>query len=240
MALLEAPLRVSATATRHLEHFARAHQPIRDGDALEISKATRQLFPMHRPKKLDCGPPPFDALATDTLPQVSCADLLASRVPQLNHSVRLVLGITSAPNKWGRKIRAGIRRTWLSYPSVNRSVIACFVIGRRSVKPRELKLLDVEAAKFGDLAFLPYVRDGDGPFVTISKAHAWFRLASEQLGLITKGDAEHSNSSRAVIGGYKAVAAHSVRHIAKVDDDTYLNLPELQHDLDSLHCWPHT
>ena len=45
--------------------------------------------------------------------------------------------------------------------------------------------------------------------------------------------------AQCVIGGYKATEAHPVRHIAKVDDDTFLNLPVLQRDLDSLHCRKH-
>jgi len=91
----------------------------------------------------------------------------------------------------------------------------------------------------GDLVFLPFVRDGDGPFVTISKAHAWFRLACESLGLISRGDAAKSDSPRSVLDGYTAVEAHPVRHIAKVDDDTFLNLPLLQRDLNSFHCAKH-
>lgn len=228
--------------SRYLQHFSSSHDAARDGDPVALSHATPHLYSIHGPRSRAIACPnsaPFDPHATLSLPKVTCADLLSSRLPHMAHSVRLVLGVTSAPNKWGRKIRDGIRRTWWTYPSVNRSVVVCFVVGRKSVKQREQVKLYSEAARYGDIAILPHVRDGDGPFVTISKAHAWFRLASELLGLITTGDAEFSNSSRSVIGGYKATEAHPVRHIAKVDDDTFLNLPVLQRDLDSLHCRKH-
>jgi hypothetical protein len=151
--------------------------------------------------------------------------------------VRLVLGITSPPHRRGAKQREGIRQTWFRYPGMGRTVVACFVIGRNGTKERDRARMDQEARIKGDLIFLPHVRDGDGPFVTISKLHAWFRLACELLGLISRGDPLRSNSPRAVLGGYGAALTHGVRHIAKVDDDTFLNLPVLTRELDSLHCW---
>ena len=227
----------SSADLRFLEHLSRPHNGTLDGDAVAISRASSVHYTLHRPARgmAACGPPP--AFPASVRP--SCTALLAANTTALA-GVRLVLGITSAPDRFGQRRRNGIRSTWMRHAAAPGSdTLVCFVVGRRGVKERELTRLDAEAAQHADLVFLPHVRDGDGPFVTISKAHAWFRLACELLGLISRGeDALHSNSPRSVLGGYAAVARHHVRHIAKVDDDTYLHLPVMQRDLDAMHCHP--
>lgn len=246
----------NATAAYFMEHFTRGHESDRDGDPIFISRQVTKLYHVQwgHKLKLACGPSPFAAAPSQVAASISssssapppplatCADLLAGRASKFD-GIRLVLGITSAPDKHGIKRRQGIRQTWLRWAADRRSgTVACFVVGLKGVKPRERKRLDAEMAQHGDVALLPYVRDGDGPFVTISKLHAWFRLATEQLGLISKGDAEHSDSLRSVLGGggYASAASRTtIRHIAKVDDDTFLHLPVMQADLDALHCQRH-
>ena len=56
-----------------------------------------------------------------------------------------------------------------------------------------------------------------GPFTTITKVYHWYRMVSELLGMIDSRTAQPLSD--------ELLAAHSVRHIAKVDDDTFLNLP---------------
>ena len=56
-----------------------------------------------------------------------------------------------------------------------------------------------------------------GPFTTITKVYHWYRMVSELLGMIDLRTAQRVSD--------ELLAAHSVRHIAKVDDDTFLNLP---------------
>jgi hypothetical protein len=245
-----------------MEHMIRLHIPSLDGDATELSRLSDSHFKVvrkHNVHSHSCeAPPPFaesSATAYRRRP-ATCADLRAGRHDILD-GVRLVLGITSAPDKWGQLRRRGIRQTWMRYPAVGRAVVMCFIVGRKELKPKEAARLDAEQEAYDDFVFLRHTLDGRGPFVTISKAHAWFRLASEMIGLIggrpqsspddwsvLSAEEAHAQHPRFVLGGSSAAAAgrvhaHHVRHIAKVDDDTYLHLPELQRDLDSLHCHPH-
>ena len=247
---------METNASRFLEHFASTHLLARDGDAVAESRTCAHDFPVVRPRiaAKRCGSPP--SFIGSAKRSASCADLRHSRLSALR-GVRLVLGVTSAPDRWGALRRAGIRQTWMHYPGVGQSTLVCFVVGRRRVRRKDLVRLDAEAALHGDLVFLRGTVDGQGPFVTISKLHAWFRLASELLGLIDRGESGggggesgggsgalssaeaaqlHPSSPRHPIGGYAAAAAHSVRHIGKVDDDTFIHVPELQRELDALHC----
>lgn len=273
------------------EHFSRLHDPRVDGDAVSASRNVSEFFDVLRKptarSQACAGPPPFPPAPCSQLQNLAtCADLRNGRTESLL-GVRLVLGITSAPDKWGAMRRDGIRQTWLRYPQVGCTVVYCFIVGRRvglkreHARQRELSRLDEEASRHNDLLFLRHTLDGDGPFVTISKLHAWFRLATEMLGLVggrtpSGGSSDGGAgadwsalsfedagpmSPRHVIsyGGGSIVAestaggpgfatgprgaapraALAVRHIAKVDDDTFLNIPELLQDLDSLHCHPH-
>ena len=132
--------------------------------------------------------------------------------------------------------RDGIRKTWFRFHGVGRWTLACFVVGRIGVKKKDLAKLDAEAAVHGDVIFLRGTQDGRGPFVTISKLHAWFRLASELLGLIDRGpDAASMEDEVALLkpdSPRKPITTGplgaSVRHIAKVDDDTFIHLPVMQ------------
>ena len=182
---------LGGNASRYEEHLSRGHFDDRDGDALALSRQCVQTY--HFPKRAllrqECGPRPVeDDSAGAAGPAATCSDLLAARASAFAHT-RLVLGVTTSPDKWGAFRRDGIRRTWFQYGSDGGGgVLVCFVVGRAGVKAARLEALDAEAARTGDLVFLPFVRDGDGPFVTISKAHAWFRLACESLGLISRGE----------------------------------------------------
>ena len=233
------------TSPRYLQHFASPLLPSRDGDAIIESKncwRAYHLWPAHKTAKT-CTSPFAAASSSADPPIATCADLLASRYGKLRH-IRLVLGITSAPDKWGAKRRDGIRKTWFRFHGVGRWTLACFVVGRIGVKKKDLAKLDAEAAVHGDVIFLRGTQDGRGPFVTISKLHAWFRLASELLGLIDRGpDAASMEDEAALLkpdNPRKPITTGplgaSVRHIAKVDDDTFIHLPVMQSDLDSLHC----
>ena len=246
---------------RHLEHMVRLHDPSVDGDPVALSRKSDdhfQLVRKHSVRSHACSAPPPFAYSRPNVqwPLATCADLRAGRHEALR-GVRLVIGITSAPDKWGQLRRHGIQQTWMRYPEVGRTTVVCFIVGRNDLKPKESARLDAEQETHDDFVFLQHTRDGRGPFVTITKAHSWFRLATEMLALVggrTPSVAEdwsvlsaeeaHAQHPRIVLGGSSVaaaglVASHHVRHIAKVDDDTFLQLPELQRDLDSLHCHAH-
>ena len=272
--------------------MARAHDTRIDGDPIAASRLTG-LYHIDSPKKAArrCADPAAEdeqrlfsltassAASAATLPlppplrtpdpavpipRVRCTDGAA----RLAQGVRLVLGVHSAPNKFGRERRNGIRETWMRYPSVGRTVMACFIVGRRGVKPKHLRAMDEEQAQHADMVFLndtvhtgghPHLMmagtrasmaagavrtwqlDGAGPFVTISKLHDWFRLVACELlppppppSAAAAGGGGGARGSAAL-----GTLATSVRHVAKVDDDTFLNLPLLQARLDSLWCHPH-
>lgn len=216
-----------------LDTLNRTHDPAVDGDAIEQSFG--RAYKLRRPQspcRVGTGssdvaePPSVAATSSDNSGPVraTCADLLAGRASAFV-GVKLVLGISTAPDKWGIRRRVGIRETWLRFPAVGRTVVSCFVLGRRQVKPRHLEVLDAEQARHDDIAWLNQTLDGQGPFTTITKVHHWYRLATELLGLV---DATTGAPVRA------ALASTTIRHIAKVDDDTFLNLPVLQADLHAL------
>ena len=198
-----------ANASRFLAHFASTHLLARDGDAVAESRTCAHDFPVVRPRiaAKRCGTPPSFIGSAER--SASCADLRHSRLSALR-GVRLVLGVMSAPDRWGALRRAGIRQTWMHYPGVGQSTLVCFVLGRRRVRRKDLARLDAEAALHGDLVFLRGTVDGQGPFVTISKLHAWFRLATEMLGLVGgRTPCRALNSSSGVRSGSAAAAGGS-------------------------------
>ena len=95
-----------------------------------------------------CGPdtwtPPSTAANATNL--LTCADY-AERKPGWQ-SVRLVMGVATGPSN--RKRRDAIRQTWMRWPSVGRTVVVCFAVGRKQVPPTVLSHLDDEAAAHGD------------------------------------------------------------------------------------------
>lgn len=130
--------------------------------------------------------------------------------------VRLLLGVHSAPDGAGAARRDGVRATWLRWAEVGRSVHACFVVGR-DVPAGSVAALEAEAARHGDVVWLDGTRDGRGPFVTIIKLYAWYRHVAAMLGQ----------------GG-----GGGVRHVAKVDDDTFVHVPVMLAELDAMRCVP--
>lgn len=157
-----------------------------------------------------CGPdtwtPPSTAANATNL--LTCADY-AERKPGWQ-SVRLVMGVATGPSN--RKRRDAIRQTWMRWPSVGRTVVVCFAVGRKQVPPTVLSHLDDEAAAHGDILFLP-VSDGCVSMVSIGKAYAFWATASR----LAEG-----SPARPLI--------------AKADDDSFVNLPLLQQTLGRLHC----
>ena len=104
------------------------------------------------------------------------------------------------------------------WPQVGQSVVVCFLIGRRQVAASTLAVLDSEAAEFRDLLFLP-VTDGCVNMVSIGKAHAFWTRAAQLMR-----PQLHSS-------------VQPLRHVGKVDDDSFVNAPLLLEILDRLHCW---
>ena len=160
-----------------LDTLNRTHDPSVDGDA--IARSFGRAYRVRGPEQpcrnrtsfgdggassgLQSLPPPPEALGST---RATCADLRASRHEALA-GVRLVLGVSTAPDKWGERRRVGIRETWLRWPSVGRSVVSCFVLGRRQLNacstPKcfaRKAQLDGEQAQYDDIAWLNSTLDG--------------------------------------------------------------------------------
>lgn len=89
-----------------------------------------------------------------------------------------------------------------------RASLVCFAVGVGGLAPALRTGLNAEQAEFGDLVMLPEV--SDVCHASIAKAHAWWRFA----------------------------ASTGVPYVGRVDDDTFVHVPNLESDLESLYCHP--
>lgn len=128
--------------------------------------------------------------------------------------VFLFVGVQSGPRHQGR--RSSIRRSWMRWDNVGRTALVCFILGRRGLGPESLAELDAEAAAHGDIFWLPNATDEGVPTL---KGYAYWSAAARLLP--------------------PPGATAGIAHVAKVDDDAFLHLPNLESDLRRLHCAPH-
>ncbi|KAL1527107.1 hypothetical protein AB1Y20_015790 [Prymnesium parvum] len=158
-------------------------------------------------------PPPPPAPAPPPT-RASCSSPITS--PHLP----LVIGVFSGPSDAMRRRRDGIRASWFQWEGVGRFARACFVVGGRGVPPPLRRALEEEQTRHGDVLLLDGVADdlvfhgydSVGP-LQIHKLHTWWRVASAM-----------------------AAPGSRVSYIAKVDDDTFINLPALEATLMGFHC----
>ena len=88
--------------------------------------------------------------------------------------------------------------------------LVCFIVGLGGLSPEVKQSLLSERMQHGDLVFFPTVEDGHC-HISMEKAFSWWWWA----------------------------AATNVPHIARVDDDTFLHLPNLQRLLQPIACHTH-
>ena len=150
------------------------------------------------------------------LPPATCADDAATLSSK---RVALLIGVHSAPGKGGRVRRDAIRSSWMKWPSVGRSVVVCFVVGTKHMAPDALASLQREAATTSDLVLLHDV--ADTCVLSLTKAYGWWRHSARLL--------------RAPPGGG---APTTITHVAKVDDDSFVHVPNLERHLRALACLP--
>ena len=145
----------------------------------------------------------------DRVERTSCAQFVAQ--PALR-AVRLLVGVMTGP--LNRERRDAIRRTWMKQPTVGMSAVVCFVIGRHQVSDETLARLDAEASLHHDLLFLP-ISDGCVKQVSIGKLHSFWVEAARLL---------------------RGVDGTEAPLVAKVDDDSFVNLPLLEASVHPLRC----
>lgn len=131
--------------------------------------------------------------------------------------ISLLVGVLSPPANSLQ--REAIRESWMRWESVGTSVLVCFVIGRLHVPPATLARADRESTERRDILWLP--NTADGCYLTVSKIHDFWLAASARLS--------PANASR----------GSGLQHVAKVDEDSFLHLPNLQADLRRLSCAGH-
>jgi hypothetical protein len=124
--------------------------------------------------------------------------------------VHLLIGVLSAPRSL--LMRDAIRRSWMQWEAVGQSVLACFVVGRQHVQPALLHQLDEEARQWHEMLFLH--ETADGCYLTVQKIVAWWRAAATLA----------------------ATRLPALRYVAKVDEDSFVHLPNLEADLHRLSC----
>lgn len=128
---------------------------------------------------------------------------------------RLLVGVQTAPLNRAR--RDAIRSGWMQ--SAPEGVLVCFVVGLSGIAKSVRRTLDAEAASnSGDLMLLKGVQDGRTKAVSIAKAHAFWARAASMMP--------------------RDLVSSSAAHVAKVDDDSYVNLPALYDQLEQLRCVP--
>lgn len=180
------------------------------------------------------GESAYKALAACWLPKMSLAALLdaacpgsplppAAGTPPANRSAcselggtgllhtQLLVGVQSAPAHSQRRV--AIRASWMQWESVGRSVVVCFLIGRDGLSAARARSLEAEAALHRDILLLDVA---DRVVLSLPKTFGWWQAAA---ALIAQGTA--------------------VRWVAKVDDDSFVHLPNLEAGLRRLHCHPH-
>ena len=138
----------------------------------------------------------------------AAAALLGQRGAATAAGVFLLVGVQSGPSERHLARRNAIRHSWIRWENVSRTVLVCFLLGRRELRPGALRRLEAEAAENGDVLWLTNATDEGVPTL---KGYEWWRTAASLLPADSGG------------GG--------IAHFAKVDDDSFVHLINLEADL---------
>jgi len=174
-------------------------------------KATQRLH-----KKLQGQVLPRICAGEPVLPVTQASDLNPAHCGDngpalLRKGVALLVGVMTGPAHEER--RRAIRRTWKRWASSR--VLVCFILGRRGLKKSQLRTLDAETLTHRDIIWLPNAADEGIPTL---KGYAWWTYAASLLPY--------------------SCAENGLRYVAKVDDDSFVNLRNLEADVNLLHCRP--
>ena len=102
----------------------------------------------------------------------------------------------------------------MRWDSVGYSSLACFAVGTKRLPPERATSLRTEAVGSRDLVLFANV--ADECVLSIPKIYAWWKHAASLL----------------------AHPASAITHVAKVDDDSFLHVPNLEHHLHLMSCFP--
>jgi len=168
-------------------------------------EARRRWREKHATLDATCPPPPPAAPLVRSGPPPRCSDSAAQLTAA---GVFLLVGVQSGPSERHLARRNAIRHSWIRWENVGRTVLVCFLLGRRELRPGALRRLEAEAAENGDVLWLTNATDEGVPTL---KGYEWWRTAASLLPADSGG------------GG--------IAHFAKVDDDSFVHLINLEADL---------
>ena len=173
-----------------------------------------------------------------------CNGLGATRQARL----RLLIGVIVGPYEVER--REAIRSTWKRWAHSVDGVLVCFVIGLAGLPPGQEAALRTESrAHHHDLMLLPHAPDGC--VLSLRKMWEWWRAAARmRIGTWTtkvrNGDGEGNKTrasgrdSRNNGGNGHGGDGHGDHgddvYVAKVDDDSFIHVPNLLRMLPRRHC----
>ena len=123
---------------------------------------------------------------------LACGPQPAARVAN-EASLRVLVGVLSAPRGAGAQRRRAIRATWTRWPDIGDRLFVCFVLGRRGLPRRTQRALDGRDVLWVDTEEIGVL--------SIPKVFAWWAAA--------------------------AAAADRFTHFVKVDDDSFVHVPNL-------------
>lgn len=131
--------------------------------------------------------------------------------------IKLLLGVMSPPLHY--RVRTAIRTTWRRWPSVGKTTFAIFVIGTAHLKrsSRVSRNLELERLDHQDVLLLRNATEPGGDhYLSISKVYGWWRYASA------------------------AIVRHGFSHVAKVDQDSFVHVPNLEAEVARFSCVQHS
>ena len=102
--------------------------------------------------------------------------------------VFLLVGVQSGPSERHLARRNAIRHSWIRWENVGRTVLVCFLLGRRELRPGALRRLEAEAAENGDVLWLTNATDEGVPTL---KGYEWWRTAASLPAWASSAWARH-------------------------------------------------
>jgi len=162
-----------------------------------------------------------EAEASGNTPRLRC-DTPGER---LDAQLYLYVGVISTSSEPGHRRRRAARMSWLQHSTVGSSVLVCFVLSSQ-YPPEAMKRLRAEAARHGDMLF---VDAPETPMLITSK--------TKYSGYTTFGRGMPTFKQYAFFQ-HAARTLRRVPYIAKVDDDSAVNLRRLRWYLERVRCYP--
>jgi len=144
----------------------------------------------------------------------------------IQQRVFLLVGVIATASDISHRRRRASRETWLLHPSVGRDVLVCFVLSSK-VGKREMHRLSTEAALYRDMLFV----DAPETWQLITTRTRYSGLKRMGRGMPT--------FKQFAFFQRVATTLPSIPYVAKLDDDSALNIRRLLPYLEAVRCHPY-